>query len=161
MTVKVVYKNYNKSLPKIILNKTAFSLGVLTKDNHIDVFPATGMLNKGKKDLISSELVPVNYRKLRILIRSRDKSDCMAVYAVQITYRFCARKAFFDVAEFPKTFAPRNGSYPLKVEGNCTHGGKKIPVAYCNSNGEWTYNETLPCNCLSGEVMTSTGCAGK
>jgi hypothetical protein len=161
LTVKVVYKYFNKTSPKIILNKTEFSLGVFTND-FITPYPANGIINKGRENVTSTELLPASSPKLRILIKTQDRNNCMNVYAVEITYRFCARKVFFDIAEFPKTFAPGNGSlYPLKVDGNCSYGGKNTPVAYCNSNGEWTFNETLKCKCSSGQIMTSTGCVGE
>ncbi len=159
LTVTVVYKHYEKSSGNT-LNRTAFYLGVLTTNDHIDKFQADGILNKNNSQVTSTQFVSVNYPKLRILIRSRDEKDCMLVYKVQITYRFCTKKTFFDVAEFPKTFAPRNGSVPLKVEGSCSYGGK-IPVAYCDSNGEWSYNETLPCSCAPDKVMSSIGRVGK
>ncbi|CAB4013282.1 ephrin type-A receptor 4 isoform X7 [Paramuricea clavata] len=158
LTVKVVYKHYVKKSSKI-LNKTAFSLGVFeVKGNHEDTFPANGILNNNKTKVTSTELVPVNYTKLKIFIRPQDKKDCMLVYSVQITYKFCTKTTFHKLAEFPKTFAPRNGSFPLKVEGKCSYG-RKVPVAYCDSKGEWLINDTqLPCSCAPGEVMSSSGC---
>lgn len=159
LTVKVVYKHYVKKSSKI-LNKTAFSLGVLAENREYK-FLANGILNNNKTKVTSTELVPVNYNKLRIFIRPQDKKDCMLVYSVQITYKFCTKTTFHKLAEFPQTFAPRNGSFPLKVEGNCSYG-RKVPVAYCDSKGEWSINDTqLPCSCAPGEVMSSSGCIGK
>ena len=118
-------------------------------------------MNKGMKNATSIELLPVNHSKLRILIRPRDKSNCMFVYAVQITYKVCTKKSFLNIAEFPKTYAPGDGSDPLKVEGKCRYSDR-IPVGYCNSTGEWSFNKTsMPCSCNSGEIMSTIGCIGK
>ena len=155
MTVNIVYKYYNKDSSKKALNRTAFFLGVLPK-----ITPADGVLNEDMTNATSTELLLVQNDEQNILIKPKDTNNCMMVYAVNITYRFCNKTTILDVAEFPKTFAPRNGSAPLMVEGTCIIHGSKKPVAYCDSNGEWTINETKQCSCARGQIMTSKGCIG-
>ncbi|XP_028394192.1 ephrin type-A receptor 4-like isoform X2 [Dendronephthya gigantea] len=156
ITIKVVYKNYEKQTNKF-LNKTEFVLGVLNGNGDIKNHPVDGIINKKKSNMTTVKVLPINYPKMQILIRKQDGNDCMLVYDVQITYKFCTKKTFFQVAHFPKTFAPKSGSVPLAVKGSCSYGRKK-PIAYCDSKGEWSFNETLPCNCAPGEVMSSVGC---
>lgn len=161
LTVNVVYRYFEKSTKKV-LNKTSFTLGILSENpDNIIIHQANGVMNQDMTNATSVDLLPVNHSKLQILIRPQDRSDCMLVYAVQITYKFCGKNSFLQIAEFPKTFAPRNASAPLKVEGKCSHNNKK-PVGYCNSTGEWSFNKTsMPCSCKSGEIMSSIGCFGK
>ena len=167
LTVNVVYRYFKKSAKKaakkaLNLNKTSFTLGILAENpDNIIIHQANGVMNQNMTNATSIDLLPVNHSKLHILIRPQDASDCMMVYAVQITYKFCSKNSFLQIAEFPKTFAPRNASAPLKVEGKCSHNNKK-PVGYCNSTGEWSFNKTsMPCSCKSGEIMSRIGCFGK
>ena len=160
LTVEVKYKVQSEPKGNTPTNATNFLLAVSTGVN-TTIRSVVGTLNTTDNTRQATSQVRVNARTARFGLRRPNSRSCLGVYRVRITYRYCPRRTFsHGLVQFPRTHSPRNGSAATVVVGRCTTSSNR-PRAYCESTGNWSYNETVPCRCRSGQITTGKGCFGK
>ena len=111
--------------------------------------------------------VVVKPHSVYILLAVHDQGACAYLWSFLMNYNVCP--AFTHPTthvQLPRTVAPANESFAIKVNGSCSQNGTESSntslYSYCESNGKW--NRTLQqgkCLCKAGFTNIGLECKGK
>ena len=117
---------------------------------------------------VSSITIPITLNSRGVFFQFEQKSACLALFAVEVTYRVCSKRSV-NLVFFEKTLIPDVGSLSDEINGSCAENAMQSQNAssaltgICNSNGEWIVPPNVSCVCRNGYHLSPDlqRCLGK